>query len=420
MKNRAFSLMWVLCACSLLLLSCSSGSDSSTGNTSGGNSTGNYSGPHWTVPLSGPLFTASTSMIEVEHGYFTMVSMDNPIRSIILSVNKETGAIGTREIPNYKVSNFVPDPDGNLLTLNETGEDPDYTVRLTTFSREGEKLREELFQNASLQYAMALAKCDDGVVFGIYKTNDGPELVKTDFDGNMLWEKRYTNKLDPGLVGAEYIEPGVIQCVKKDTDGNFIVAQHLIKKNTEDLEDSGYAIYQVTPDGELIWSKPYYLGVTAWQQDTFAKVMLLLQDGTIVIEDASSGGSPGQDIAIKYLDNEGDFIRKIHIAHAGIGPLALSTDQNIIYSNREYNPQAGGEETVCYKFGLDGTTIWKKTYSLETSEGEQLWIIPDAVHLCSDNGFLIVTSYCGIDPTPSGVALLKIDENGKLTGQLSL
>jgi len=409
------------------LVSCSSGSNSSNSST-GGNTgnTGGASGPRWTIPLSYDPgsnengyagLSVSTSMIETENGYFTVVSTYNPFRSIILAVNKENGATGSTEIPDYYILNFVPDSEGSLLTLNETGEFPDSTVRLTVFSREGEKLREALFSKASLQYSKALAKFNNGVVFGMYKS-DGPVLVKSDFDGNVIWERRFADELDPNLKGEEYIEPGVIQCVKKDIDGNFVIAQQLIKKNTEDLLDSGYAIYQVTPDGELNWSKPYYLGVTAWQQNTFARKMLLLEDGSIVIEESSVGGDPGQDIGIKYLDNEGDFIRNLYYAHAGTGPLALSNDQCVIYANKEIQPDGSGE--VCYKFALDGTTIWNETYSQETIDGTKLSLNPYAINRCSDNGFLIVCRYFVDNTNGTGIALLKIDKNGKLISQLSL
>ncbi|NOZ12652.1 MAG: hypothetical protein GXO69_03275 [Acidobacteria bacterium] len=337
---------------------------------------------------------------------------------MILTANKEVGTITTTEIPNYYIVNFVLNPDGNLVTLNQTGDPANSTVKLTTFSPTGEKMKETVFPGASLNYSNALAADDNGIVFGI-KESDGPVLVKTDFNNNILWEKRFSNELDPALEGAEYIEPGTIQCIKRDVDGNFIIAQHLTEKNTEDLEDSGYVIYQVNPNGELIWAKPYYWGVTAWQQDTFVHQMILLEDGSIVIETMSVGGDPGSDIWITYLDNQGDFIRDLHQAHTGIGPLALSADHCLIYSNRELDPQTGTDETVCYKFGLDGTTIWKKTYKLETENGMEVSLYPHTVIRNSDDTFLIVNTYGIENSNTYGIALLKIDKNGERINQLT-
>ncbi len=417
MKKMAIPVLFFFSAFMLTSMSCSSSSSSSSSQ----NTPQPLAGPHWTTPLSSTSFIfASPTLVETTYNYLTIVSTDDPARSFILTTDKTSGAISKLEIPDYKVVNFVQDPDGDILSLNETGTDPDCQVRLTTFSPNGVKLKEAVFAGASLQYSNALAKCDDGVILGIYKSNDGPKLVKSDFNGNTLWQEQYANELDSGLEGEEYIEPGVIQCIKKDVDGNFVIAQQFTKKNTEDLEDCGYVIYQINSAGELLWSKPYYLGVTAWQQDTFAREMLLLEDGSIVIEESWSGGSPGQDIRIVYLDNAGDFIRKLHTAHTGKGPMALGSDQSVIYSNREYDPQLGKDETVCCKFGLDGTIIWKKTYNPETTDGTQLNVRPRAIFRCSDTGFLIVCEYRVDNTTDHGVALLKINGDGELIGRLSL
>jgi hypothetical protein len=418
---------------SIVQISCSSGG-SATG-TQPGDNTGSGSGTGattsaWSTELSAgpsadgyyfPPLSVTQNIIETENAYITVVSTDSPLKSTIVNIAKDTGIIKTISIDGSYITGLTQDPDGNLLTLNQTGMLPSYSGSLTVFSSAGEKLKETVHPDVIM--GDALATCDDGVVFAYRKSDGTPVLAKTDFDGNILWEKHYANELDSGLTGNEYISPGGITTIRRDVDGNLVVEQNIQKLNAPETDPSniGYAIYKVTTAGELIWSRADYVAASSWSEGASSKNMMTLQDDSIIVEYSTWGNSPGTTLKIQYLDNQGDPIDTIFSnANSGAGTISLSTDQKLLYATREHDFETSTNKTVMHKLDLDGTEIWKRTYYEISGDDADGTPYPVAIHPCSDGGFLISATLSTDTANTVKIIFIKTDAQGNQQNNLDL
>jgi hypothetical protein len=425
--RKLFLMFAVSIVLTMTQLSCSSGNNVNTGPSPGDNpGTGNtgYTGPTWYTDLPAapspdwrfPALSVTRNLIETDSYYAIIISTYDPLKSTMLTIEKGTGKTSTISIDGYYVTGMTEDPDSNLLTFNQTGLTQPYTGNITVFSSTGEKLKEVAHPDVKMRNAFAT--CDDGVVFTYWKSDNTPVLAKTDFDGNIVWEKQYANELDSSLTGTEYITPWSICAIRKDVDGNLIVAQSIQKYGSSEPEqkDVGYAVYMVTPAGDLVWSKAHYEGISDWQDSAHAVDMVVLQDGTIVVEWRLGTADPdGPAFFLYYFDNQGDFICKLHsFFPSGQGSMCLSADQKVVYTNREEDYVANTYKTVMYKFDLDGTQIWKQTYYEEPSNGVDV-PRPIDVYLCSDSGFLIPATVSTDTANLIRVIFIKTDANGNQT-----
>jgi len=270
----------------------------------------------------------------------------------------------------------------------------------------------------------ALATYDDGVVFSYLQSDYTPVLAKTDFAGNIVWEKRYANELDPNLTGAEYVTPGTISAIRKDVDGNLIVAQSIRKYGSSEPEpqDVGYAVYMITPAGDMVWTKAYYEGRSDWQDGVNAVDMMVLQDGTIVVEWQLGYAEPGGSmILLDSLDNQGDPICQLHsFDRSEVGNMCLSADQKVVYTSREADWVANTNKTVMYKFNLDGTDIWKQTYYETSGDDADGTPYPVAIHPCLDGGVLVSATISADTANTVRIIFIKTDANGNQQNNLNL
>jgi hypothetical protein len=424
--------LFLVFAVSIVLImaqfSCSSGNNVNTGPSPSDNpGTGNtdYPSPAWYTEISAasspnwvfPTLSVPHSLIETDDYYAVIISTYDPLKSTILAIEKGTGKTRANNIDGYYVTGMTEDPDSNLLTFNQTGLTQPYTGNITVFSSTGEKLKEVAHPDVIMRNAFAT--CDDGVVFTYWKSDNTPVLAKTDFDGNIVWEKQYANALDSSLTGTEYITPRDICAIRKDVDGNLIVAQSIRKYGSSESEqkDVGYAVYMVTPAGGLVWSKAHYKGISDWQDSVNAVDMVVLQDGTIVVEWHLGYSEPGGSmIVLEYLDNQGDSIRQLHaFDRSGAGSMCLSADQKVIYVCRasDYGTNAVG--TVMYKFDLDGTLIWNQSYYEDRFSDPYDRPYPIGVYLCSDGGFMVPATVSTDTANLTGIVFIKTDANGNQT-----
>ncbi len=420
--------LFLVFAVSIVLImaqfSCSSGNNVNTGPSPSDNpGTGNtgYTGPTWYTDLPAapspdwrfPALSVTRNLIETDSYYAIIISTYDPLKSTMLTIEKGTGKTSTISIDGYYVTGMTEDPDGNLLTFNQTGLTQPYTGNITVFSSAGGKLKEVVHPDVKM--SNAFATCDDGVVFTYWKSDNTPVLAKTDFDGNIVWEKQYANELDSSLTGTEYITPWSICAIRKDVDGNLIVAQSIQKYGSSEPEqkDVGYAVYMVTPAGDLVWSKAHYEGISDWQDSAHAVDMVVLRDGTIVVEWHLGYSEPGGSMYIlDYLDNKGDSIRQLHaFDRSGAGSMCLSADQKVIYVCRAPDYGGNADKTIMYKFDLDGTEIWNQSYYDDLTDRPY----PIDVYLCSDGGFLIPATVSTGSANLIRVIFIKTDANGNQT-----
>jgi len=352
-------------------------------------------------------------IVETDRDYLGVVSTANPLKSRIVTVSKHNGRVSTVGLGDMYVTAMEQDMDRDFLLCaqKKMGADPEATIVLV--SPTGERIREYPLPGAVVSEALAVV--DDGFVFGYEDANGMPVLASWSWDGAVVWERRFSDELDPGKDEQEHIDPRTIARIRKDADGSLVVAQTIVKTGSAESEprDAGYAVYKVSATGELAWAAANYRGRTEWGDAVWARDIALLPDGTMALLWYLGTAEPGgSTYIISYLDNTGGFIHDLAtFGRQGEGAMCFSSDHQVIYVNREHDVPNSVLRSAMYKYDLDGTILWRKTlYSVTSGAGDVP--IPLHVHLCNDGTFLF-SSYQFTDvPGVVRLTFLRVDANG--------
>lgn len=252
-------------------------------------------------------------------------------------------------------------------------------------------------------------------------------IIRTDQNGNLLWEKNMGGSSDE-------IAYAVIEC----QDGNFLIGGYSASQVISGDIDEGSNgnndawLVKLDPDGDVIW-KQLFGGIGS---DIISNIVELPDGHIVVAGDSNSSADTNTDIKtvstngnldywVSKLDNNGniiwtnmyggsgfDFLRDIEMTSDGSFILVgsgTSSDGDISGTN------AGSHDTWIVKISESGDIIWEKLYG--GSGFEATWAISVA-----DLDTLIVASYTDSSdgdvtaPTLGGrdYWVKKLDPNGNM------
>jgi hypothetical protein len=257
------------------------------------------------------------------------------------------------------------------------------------------------------------AQTSDGgyIVVGYTKSYSAPEnpsfddvyLIKTDSNGNMLWQKTY---------GGPDRDAG--HSVLQTNDGGYIIIG-----DTRSYGAGGSDVYLIKTDsnGNMIWQKTY--GGTEW--DEGYSLAQTNDGGYIVVGYTKSYGAGDDDVYLIKTDTNGNLLWQKTYG----GPdwdvgfsLALTSDGGYIITGERHPSSAYYlGDVYLIKTDSNGNMLWQKTY------GGPLDDFGVSVAQTGDGGYIIAgekkESY-GATKSYAGnydVYLIKTDSNGNMLWQ---
>ena len=216
---------------------------------------------------------------------------------------------------------------------------------------------------------------------------DDVYLIKTDSEGNLLWEKTFG--------GSSWDSAHSVQ---QTTDGGFIIAGYTGSFGAGN--DDVYLI-KTDPNGEMLWQNTF--GGSKW--DYGYSVQQTTDGGFIIAGDTSSFSAwPYSDVYLIKTDSVGNmqWQKTFGGSHFDFGWSVQQTADGgyiIAGDTKSFGGAPFREDLYLIKTDTNGNLLWQKTFIVSLS-----WA---AVQQTTDGGYIIV----------AGSTLIKTDTNGNLLWQ---
>ncbi len=336
-----------------------------------------------------------------------------------------TGRITSYGSSNYDVWLIKTDVNGNLLwnkTFGGTGEDEGFCVEQTvdggyiitgvTYSYMAEDSDVWLIKtdvNGNLLWNKTFGGTDWDESYCVNQTKDGGYiivgstqsfgidgyfdvwLIKTDTSGNLVWNKTY------GGTGGDWGN-----CVEQTVDGGYIITGY-----TGSFGAGLYDVWLIKTDasGNAEWNQTY--GGTSHEDGTH--VEQTTDNGYIITGHTTSYGAGNGDFWLIKTDISGNM--EWNQTYGGIGNdestcVEQTTDGGYIITG--YSSSYGGTGVLLIKTDASGGKAWSKIYGGGGTE-EGYWVI-EAV----SGGYLITGKTDFYVAKSTDVWLIKTDENGNV------
>jgi hypothetical protein len=328
-------------------------------------------------------------------------------------------------------------------------------VYLIKTDSDGNKIWEKTFGGKDFDDGYSITQTNDGGYVIVGKTESfgagsaDVYLIKTDSDGNKIWEKTFGGKgFDWGFSVAQssdggYIVAGLtyshmggsnsagvrdsdVYLIKTDSEGNKIWEKTFGSKGYDEV---GYSVVQTSDGGYIIASKTRrgeYLGLYLVKTDTqgnkvwekiwgglggfsFVSVSQTSDGGYVITGSTKSFGLGKPDIYLVKTDPAGNKIwEKIFGGSAGdLGcSIALTSDGGYIMVGKTDSIGAGGFDVYLIKTDAQGNKIWEKTFGGSDDDWGN-WVAQTR-----DGGYIIVGTTRSFGAGKEDVYLVKTDSDG--------
>lgn len=292
--------------------------------------------------------------------------------------------------------NVKQTPDGYILVgATKSFGEGDKDVYIIKTDLEGEKLWEKTFGGNKLDSGSGIDQTlDGGYIFtcGTYSFGEGEMdiyLIKTDSKGNKMWEKTFGGKKD---------DSGYY--VKEIADGGFIIGGPTRSYNSDGQEE--IFLMKTDSTGNQIWIKTYGCSGNKYFQNARQ-----LSDGNFIITGyIESSNTKGKDIYLLKVDSNGNEIWSESFVgnkdEMGFDVCQTSDRGFIIVGGTidESNPSL-------IKTDINGKELWRKTFRAEYARGYSI--------LQTIEGDYIVVGYEGsFYKEKADAFFMKINSNGNV------
>ncbi|NMB82969.1 MAG: T9SS type A sorting domain-containing protein [Ignavibacteria bacterium] len=220
-------------------------------------------------------------------------------------------------------------------------------------------------------------------------------LIKTDKDGNKVWEKNYGGT--GGDAGKKIIPT---------QDGNYLIVATTSSKGAGNFD---VYLVKINGNGDIIWEKTH--GGADWDEATD---IAELSDGSFIVSGYSLTYSVagGHDWLLLKVNSSGDFVwRKVFGAQYQdyASRVAIASDGFVVTGTTmvQILPQSKNDLLVI-KTDFNGNELWRLQLGGEESEG------PGALIINSDGNAVIAGSTSSYS-SKSDSYFLNINSSGKIT-----
>jgi hypothetical protein len=216
-------------------------------------------------------------------------------------------------------------------------------------------------------------------------------LIKTDPNGNLLWQKTFGGSEGDGGFS-----------VHQTSDGGFIIACY-----TYSFGSGFFDVYLLKTDttGNLLWQKTF--GGSSW--DWGESVQETSDGGYIIGGFTCSFGAGEEDVYIIKTDSAGNSQwQKTFGGSEGDGGFSVhqTSDGGFIIAGSTYSFGAGYLDVYLIKTDQNGDSQWQKTFGGSNDD------LGYSVQQTSDEGFIIVGGTWSFSDPNGDVYLIKTEPNG--------
>jgi hypothetical protein len=270
-------------------------------------------------------------------------------------------------------------------------------VWLIKTDADGNKLWEKTFGGSDWDVGNSVQQTSDGgfILVGTTLSFGAGEadvwLIKTDADGNKLWEKTFGGS-----------DRDVGNSVQQTSDGGFILVGETASFGAG--EDDVWLI-KTDADGNKLWEKTF--GGSGW--DDGWSVQQTSDGGFIIVGATASFGAGGFDVWLIKTDADGNKLWEKTFGgdNLDVGlSVQQTSDGGFIIVGETWSFGAGWADVWLIKTDADGNKLWEKTF------GGSGWDEGSSVQQTSDGGFIIVGDTESFGAGEADVWLIKTDADG--------
>ena len=275
-------------------------------------------------------------------------------------------------------------------------------VYLVKTDANGNQIWQKTYGGTNNDFGEAVVQTSDGgfAIAGITESFGAGArdvyLVKTDASGNLVWQKTYG--------GTSYDYGG---SVVQTSDGGFIIAGY-----TNSFGAGGTDVFLVKTDvsGNLVWQKTY--GGTNY--DYGYCVVRTSDSGFVVAGYTNSFGAGDSDVYLVKTDASGNQVWQK--TYGGTNAeysfsVVQTSDSGFVISGRTSSFGAGGSDVYLVKTDASGNQVWQKTYGGTNAE------YGECVVQTNDSGFVVAGYTYSFGAGGSDVYLVKTDASGNQVWQ---
>ncbi len=296
--------------------------------------------------------------------------------------------------------------DGGYVIVGSTM-DKNWDIWLLKTDAHGNKLWSKTLGGEFADYGHCAQQISDGGYIVVGSTMYGTSwedvyqqggnqvwLVKTDVDGNELWNK---------MFGGNHSDVGY--SVQQTPDGGYIIVGETYSYGAG---RSDIWLIKTDADGDELWNKTFGGADT----DAGYCVQKTTDGGYILVGETRSYGAGSSDVWLIKTDDNGNELWNRTYGGTGtdIGRFVQQTsDDGYILVGETNSYGAGGSDIWLIKTDADGNESWSKAFGSDISD------TANCVRQTMDGGYVMtgsIGSRVGKYDTTSDVALIKVDSNG--------
>ena len=318
-----------------------------------------------------------TQFVNLESVTNNITTRDN-ILNYSLKVEKQGYQTYKKTLSSTEIKQYTEDGNGPLIViLNKM----DSNVTDKWFNTYG---------TPEHDYAYAVCPTKDGsyIACGTYNNfNTGASnlyMVKTDANGSIIWEKRY----------SEFAEGKAIKLLE---NGNYIVFGH--------NRDGNLCLLEVDDQGNTVWSKSYIWGYSR------TKCLAICADGGFIISGISYT-SNNEEIVVIKTDNKGnEEWRRIINGDYNYRPSGIVQVSGgyLVTGEKRIRSLSYFQAQICLiKLNDEGQLVWNKSYGTTSS----IHYAIDILHTQQNHIYILGTDGFGGNTSHPKMLLKKVDQDG--------
>jgi len=260
----------------------------------------------------------------------------------------------------------------------------------------GNKIWERTFGGSDTEWACSVQQTNEGgyIIAGVTKSygSGGADawLIKTDSEGNKIWDRTFGGSEDDWTEAVE----------QTSYDG------YIVAGCTNSYEGDAWLI-KTDSDGNKIWERTF-----GGSDDDYAKAVQLTNDGGyILVGSTRSYSFGGFDAWLIKTDSTGNKIWDRTFGGSendSANSVRQTSDGGYIIAGFTESYGAGGRDAWLIKTDSDGNKIWERTFG--GSDLDQA----NAVQLTNDGGYTIAGSTKSYGSGSFDAWLIKTDVNGQV------